>query len=149
MGDPAAVRTAPLRTGAVPRRRDLLSGLTGVRRYGAVCVVAGAVAAVPYLWALWDMWNGSIDPLRLNGGDTNPIYDVQAQAIMHGHLWIPRGSIGAEAFVSGGRQYTYFGIFPSLLRIPVFLFTHALDGRLFALSTLAAWIVTGLSCASL
>jgi len=111
--------------------------------------VASAVAAVPYLWALWDLWNGSIDPLRRNGADTNPIYDVQARAIMHGHLWIPRGSIGAEAFVSDGRQYTYFGIFPSLLRIPIFLFTHALDGRLFGLSTLAAWIMTGLSCALL
>jgi len=95
------------------------------------------------------MLDGAIDPLRANGVDDNPIYDVQARAIMHGHLWLPNGRIGAEAFAAHGHEYTYFGIFPSLLRIPIFVFTSSLDGRLFGLSTLAAWVVTAAFCSML
>ncbi len=71
-------------------------------------------------------------------------YDLQARAILHGHLSLPKGSIGIEAFVHHGRTYSYFGIFPSLLRIPILLFTHSLDGRLTAMSILASWAVTAL-----
>ncbi len=113
-----------------------------LRRFRAVCIVAILACCVPYLWVLWDLWTGTVNPLRLNGSDSNPIYDVQGRAIMHGHLWLPGGSISAEAFVHDGRQYTYFGVFPSLLRIPFFLFTHSLDGRLFALSLFGAWVCT-------
>jgi hypothetical protein len=72
------------------------------------------------------------------------VYDIQARAILHGHLNLPTGSIGPEAFIHGGRTYTYFGIFPSLIRIPVLLVTHSLDGRLTALSIFVAWSVTAL-----
>ena len=68
---------------------------------------------------------------------------------MHGHLWIPNGSISTEAFVSHGHQYTYFGIFPSLLRVPIFAFTNSFDGRLTAPSILASWITTALFCSLL
>ena len=123
--------------------------LTGVRRYQVVCVAAVLSACVPYLWVLWDLWSGRVDPLRVNGRDHNPIYDVQARALMHGHLWIPNRSIGAEAFVVNGHSYTYFGIFPSLLRVPIFLFTSSLDGRLVGPSMLGAWIVTAVFCSLL
>ena len=39
-------------------------------------------------------------------------------------------------------QYTYFGLFPSLIRIPILLFTNSLDDRLTAPSLLCAWLVT-------
>jgi hypothetical protein len=107
-----------------------------------VCVAAVLASSIPYLWVLWDLWNGTVNPLRVNQVDRNPIYDVQARAMMHGHLWIPSGSIGSEAFVSHGHEYTYFGIFPSLLRIPVFVFTSSLDGRFFSVSIFGAWIAT-------
>jgi hypothetical protein len=125
------------------------AGLTAVRRFQVVCVAATALAAIPYLWVLWDMWSGTLHPLRLHGSDDNPIYDVQARALMHGHLWIPNGSISTEAFVSHGHQYTYFGIFPSLLRVPIFAFTNSFDGRLTAPSILASWITTALFCSLL
>ena len=117
---------------------------TALARFKVVCVATVAAASVPYLWVLWDLWSGTINPLRVNGSDNLPVYDVQARAIMHGHLWITPGSIHNEAFVHDGHQYTYFGIFPSLLRIPFFLFTHSLDGRFTALSMCGAWIVTAL-----
>ncbi len=120
------------------------------RRFRRVAAVAVAVAAVPYLWALFDLWNGSVDLLRTNGpGGLGQVYDVQARAILHGRLSLPTGSIGPEAFIHDGRTYTYFGIFPSLIRIPVLLVTHAFDGKLTALSLFAAWLVTALAAAGL
>ena len=53
-------------------------------RFQAVCLAASALAAVPYVWVLCDMWNGTLNPLRLHGTDDNPIYDVQARALMQG-----------------------------------------------------------------
>jgi len=109
-------------------------------------VVAIVAAGVPYVWVLWDLWMGSLNPLQ--SGAPDPLarlaYDVQARAMMSGHFVLPNGSIGPEAFLHDGHQYTYFGVFPSLLRIPVFLFTHCLDGRLTAVSMFGAWLVTAL-----
>lgn len=120
------------------------------RRFRRVVAVAVAVAAVPYLWALTDLWNGTVDLLRTNGPDgLGQVYDVQARAMLHGRLSLPAGSIGPEAFVHDGRTYTYFGVFPSLIRIPVLLVTHAFDGRLTTLSLLLAWLVTALAGAGL
>ena len=48
--------------------------------------------------------------------------------MFHGHLWLANGAIGIEAFVHDGRQYTYFGLFPSLIRMPILAFTSSLDG---------------------
>ena len=108
--------------------------------------IAILFAGVPYVWVLWDLWMPSINPLQSGTPDalSRSAYDVQARAIMGGHFRLPNGSIGIEAFAHDGHQYTYFGIFPSLLRIPFFLVTHALDGRLTAVSMLGAWLVTAL-----
>jgi hypothetical protein len=68
-------------------------------------------------------------------------FDLQARAIFHGRLSVPQGSLAYEGFVHGGRTYTYFGVFPSLLRAPVMLLTDRYDGRLTTLSMLAAYLV--------
>ncbi len=121
-------------------------GPPSVRRFQGVAIIAVVAASVPYLWVLWDLWTGTVNPLRINPARSAPapIYDVQARALMGGHLSLPTGSISVEAFIHEGRTYTYFGIFPSLLRIPFFLFTHSLDGRLTAISMVASWAVTAL-----
>ena len=64
-------------------------------------------------------------------------------ALFHGHLYLPNGTLGIEAFLHDGHQFTYFGLFPSLLRMPVLLVTSRLDGRLTAPSMLLSWVVTG------
>jgi hypothetical protein len=75
------------------------------------------------------------------------IYDVQGRALLHGHLSLPPGSIGFEGFVHDGRTYTYFGLFPSIIRMPILAVTHSLDGHLTALSILLSWVVTAVfSC---
>lgn len=68
-------------------------------------------------------------------------YDVQGRALLHGHLAVPTGSASFEGFVIGGRTYVYFGPVPALLRLPVLLVTHALDGRMTQLSMLFAFVV--------
>jgi len=110
------------------------------RRFTTCVSVGAAVVTIPYLWVLWDLWNGSLNPLRAVPYDN--FYDLQARGMFHGHLWLPPGKMGIEAFVHAGHDYTYFGIFPSLLRMPVLLVTSSLDGRMTAPSILLAWLAT-------
>ena len=71
-------------------------------------------------------------------------YDNQAQSMIHGHLWVPPGSLGIEGFVHDGRTYTYFGLLLSLFRIPIILVDPHSVGRLTVPSMLVAWLLTGL-----
>jgi hypothetical protein len=123
--------------------RDVPKNDPSLRRFVIAVSVGWAVVTLPYLWFLTDLWTASPSFLRSFIPNLSDLYDLQARAMLHGHLYTPKGSLGYEAFVHDGKQYTYFGLFPSLLRIPVFLFTHSLDGRLSALSILLAWLLTG------
>ena len=67
--------------------------------------------------------------------------------MFHGHLSLANGALGLEGFVHAGRTYTYFGLFPSIIRIPILLVTSSLDGKLTATSILLAWLLTGLFAA--
>ena len=46
-----------------------------------------------------------------------------------GHLDVPPAAIGSESFSFQGKTYGYFGIAPSLLRIPLILIFKDMDGR--------------------
>jgi hypothetical protein len=114
---------------------------TGRRRFTVATLTGLAVAAVPFLWILWSLW-GPASFLRRTAYENN-FYDLQARAMLHGHLWLANGTIGIEAFVHGGRQYTYFGLFPSLIRMPILFITTSLSGKLGAPFILLAWLLTG------
>ena len=62
---------------------------------------------------------------------------------------MPLKSLAIEAFDIHGRYYTYFGLWPSIVRMPVLLVTHHFDGRLTAPSMLLALAVTLVSTARL
>lgn len=113
------------------------------RRFTCAALAGAVVASLPYLWLLWNDWTGTYNPLRSIPyfGD---FYDEQAQAMLHGHLWVPTGSLGIEGFVHDGHTFTYFGLLPSLLRIPFIELAPSLTGRLTAPSMLVAWLLTGL-----
>ncbi len=117
------------------------------RRYALAALSAFVLVTIPYLWVLWDQWTGTINPLRQLPPDN--FYDLQGRALLAGHLWLPTGAIGIEAFIHAGHQYTYFGLFPSILRLPILAVTHGLDGKLTTISMLLAWTVTGLSVSAL
>lgn len=105
--------------------------LNGSRRRFVIAATAGtAVVLVPYLYILWDLLTGTVDPFR--SVSPSNFYDLQAQAIIHGHLSVPRGALGIEGFIHDGRTYTYFGLLPSLLRIPLLLVVPHTAGHLTA-----------------
>ena len=112
------------------------------RRFTWAALIAIAVTAVPFVWILWSDW-GPANPLRRSVFQGN-FFDLQARAIFHGHLSLPNGSLGIEGFVHEGRTYTYFGLFPSVIRMPILLVTNSLDGKLTPSSMLLAWLLTGL-----
>jgi hypothetical protein len=112
------------------------------RRFTKAVVIGIVVMLPPFLYLLWDMWSGVPNPLR--GVPYDNFYDLQARAMFHGHLNLPSGQMGIEAFKHDGRSYTYFGIFPSLIRMPILLVTSSFDGDLTGASILVAWLATGL-----
>lgn len=109
-------------------------------RLTRACIAGAAVGLVPFLLVLWDV---GVRPLRraTAAGINADFFDVQARALLHGHLDVPVGSVGIEAFAVDGRHYLYFGPLPALLRMPVMVLTDRLDGRLTALSMLVGWFV--------
>jgi hypothetical protein len=114
----------------------------GRRRFTLAVLTAMALTAVPFVWILWVLW-GPLNPLRPSVYQDN-FYDLQTRAMFHGHLSLASGSLGIEGFVHAGRTYTYFGLFPSIIRMPILLVTSSLDGKLTATSILLAWLLTGL-----
>ena len=118
------------------------------RRRFTIGVVTGTALTMPFmLWLLWDLWWGKVNVIR--GISFDYFYDRQARAMFHGHLWVPNGQLSIEAFVHDGHQITYFGLFPSLIRMPILLFTSRLDGDLTAPSLLLAWFATAIFTALL
>jgi hypothetical protein len=111
----------------------------GRRRFVVASIVGVLIASVPYLRILWGPWESPYFFRKLAYEDN--FYDVQARAMLHGTLAIPKGSIGIEGFIHGGHTYTYFGLFSSILRLPILAITHTYDGRLTAPSMLLGWIV--------
>lgn len=73
-------------------------------------------------------------------------YDAQARSIIEGRLDVPPAAIGTEAFIFQGKTYGYFGVGPSLLRIPLVLAFKNMDGRWSRLMMLMACTIN-LICA--
>ena len=119
----------------------------GRRRFVIAAIVGVVVVGIPYAWIMCDQWTGSITPFR-SVAPSN-FYELQARALFAGHLFVPTGSLGIEAFQHDGHQYTYFGLFPSLIRMPILAVTHRLDGKLTGPSMFVAWITTALFSAAL
>jgi hypothetical protein len=114
----------------------------GRRRYTWASLIALGLTVVPFLWILWSDW-GPLNLLRPTLLEDN-YYDLQARAMFHGKLSVATGSLGLEGFVHDGRTYTYFGLFPSLLRMPLLAVTSSLDGKLTPSAMLLSWLLTGL-----
>src|SRR5277367_6129195 len=111
----------------------------GRRRFTWASLIAVALTAVPFVWILWSDW-GPTNPLRESIFQSN-FFDLQARAMFHGRLSLPNGILGIEGFVHDGRTYTYFGLFPSIIRMPILLVTSSLDGKLTPSSMLLAWLL--------
>ena len=96
------------------------------------------VGAATLSWATFAkilLWNGHLLwPDQLGG-----LLDNQAVALMDGHLDIRDGSMSLEAFHMPSGVHSYFGLAPSLARIPLLWLAPSLRGQLTRLSLLIAF----------
>lgn len=115
----------------------LASSDTARRRFMRAALAGSVVALLLDVLMLSD---GRLD-LWHQMGLLGSFFDAQGRALLHGHLSVPAASVSFEGFVIGGHTYMYFGPVPALLRLPVLLVTHGLDGRLTQLSMLLALVV--------
>jgi hypothetical protein len=115
------------------RLRERLAGDPDLDRYVRWSGGAGALVTALWLWLQLDLLDQ-----RVFGN----FYDIQGRALLGGHLAVPAGSLGNEAFDVRGHEYLYNPPGPSLLRMPVLLVTHRFDGRLTVASMFLAWVVT-------
>ncbi|QXC60175.1 hypothetical protein KSP35_17745 [Aquihabitans sp. G128] len=106
------------------------------RSFTRLAVAIGVLSTLAFAWFL-TLGRGDVVQYRAFG----EVFDLQARAFLHGRLSLPDGSLGFEGFVVHGKTYAYFGIFPSLLRMPLFLVTDHFDGRLSAVSMLVAYVI--------
>ena len=109
-------------------------------RVGTLCavVVFWLIATCLQPWHLFD-----------KGPYTTDFYDVQARALVHGHLDVPANVAGIEGFEIDGKTQIYFGIGPAIMRLPFSGISNVFDRRLSLLSELIAISVIGLAAARL
>lgn len=108
---------------------------TDLRKITAISITISTFVFV------WVLTAGTFDIFawQFRAGD---FYEAQARSWLRGTWAIEPGILGIEAFEVNGSEYTYFGVFPSLLRVPVVLFTRRFDGRLTQISMIGAYILT-------
>jgi len=129
--------------GEAPRTNDA-GRLTAVERKGArIGALIGVVVFI--LVATWGQpWNVFQESVF-----SSDMYDVQARSIAHGHLDISPNVAGVEGFPLEDGTQIYFGVGPSLLRLPLTGWTDIFDRRLGVLSMAIAVGVLGLAASRL
>ena len=85
----------------------------GLTRGGALALLAALLAlyytalATHFTFELWPTTSGGF------------VFNSQLRALLDGRMDIDPRVIGMEGFVRDGKTYTYFGILPALLRLPL------------------------------
>ena len=111
--------------------------MTSDRRHFLSSSFAGGIVA--FIAFAWLVVQGRAD-LLLRAPYGN-FYDAQARSLLHGHWNVPAPELFLEGFHIGGKTYTYFGPWPSVLRMPVIELAPSLYGRLTQISLLLAFLV--------
>ena len=83
----------------------------------------GAATVAMTLYFCYLITDGSFDPNHLapNFGTGPRFFWAQADSMLSGHLDVDPSVIKFESWTVGGKAYGYFGVFPSLLRMPFVL----------------------------
>ena len=117
-------------------------GAAGRKRFQRWILLGVACVLPVYGYVLFNLFSGFSFTRALG---PSGFYTFQASSMLNGHLWMRPSALGIEAFTHAGRSYTYFGVFPSILRMPfVAVFgTHG-NANYTAGSIFLAWILTGL-----
>ena len=75
----------------------------------------------------------SFDPQTIGNYLPGHFFSAQADSMLQGRLWIDGADLPLECFVRDGNCYGYFGISPSLLRIPLVVVLGVQDSEMTAL----------------
>lgn len=95
-------------------------GGDGVGPFDAGFLAAAGACGLFYLWFL-----SSSLPLTDRIGARQHYYTAAALALLHGRLDVPVQNLGFECFMVHDRCYGYFGLAPTLLRLPLVLLLGA------------------------
>ncbi len=109
--------------GALLSRRPVFAGLV-------------AVIAVYYLFLLS---NGTFELFAPEM--FSRVFDNMLVHLLHGEFTVDRSVIDYEAFTRNGKTYSYFGIFPALLRLVAMPFTNVATVELARVSCLTAVVI--------
>ncbi len=109
--------------GALLSRRPVFAGLV-------------AVIAVYYLFLLS---NGTFELFAPEM--FSRVFDNMLVHLLHGEFTVDRSVIDYEAFTRNGKTYSYFGIFPALLRLVAMPFTDVASVELARVSCLTAVVI--------
>ncbi len=136
-----AARGARQQLRGAGRRASILRAMpevsTGGARFARALLLGSLVSLAVFVGVLGGPGPGFLRDNGLLGS----FYDAQAQALLDGHLDVDPARVTFEGFRVDGRTQIYFGIFPSLLRLPFLAVDGELDGRLTQLSMLLAFVV--------
>ena len=73
---------------------------------------------------------GTFDPATIGAYWPGHFYSAQADALLNGRLWIDKSNLPGECYFRDGNCYGYYGLAPSLLRIPLVLVLGVTDSEL-------------------
>lgn len=109
------------------------------RPFDAGFLLAAGLSGVFYTWIVV---GGLALATRL--ADRQHYFTAGAVSILHGRLDVSPSVLGGECFYAQDRCYGYFGITPSLLRLPVVLFYRTLSNGTEALYFVLGFAAVGL-----
>ncbi len=108
----------------------------GRRAFVIGCVIGGLVALIGFVIML----HASPGGLFRRETFAN-FYDAQADSWLHGRWDVPAADLYIEGFRFGDKTYTYFGAWPSILRLPVLAVSGGPYGHLTGISMVLAFAV--------
>ncbi len=111
-----------------------VTGPPARRAFVIACVVGGVLALIGFVLVLHASPGGFFRRETFAN-----FYDAQADAWLHGRWNVPANDLYIEGFRIGSKTYTYFGAWPSLLRLPVLIVSGSAYGHLTALSMTLAF----------
>jgi hypothetical protein len=99
-----------------PVRSDVGSSVPGFL-LSKTFVVVWSFAFALFFFGFATKW--TFDPSTIGSYWPGRFFSAQADAMLNGRLWIDKTYLPGECFFSDGKCYGYFGITPSLIRIPM------------------------------
>ncbi|MBU3701570.1 MAG: hypothetical protein FGM58_05940 [Acidimicrobiia bacterium] len=73
---------------------------------------------------------GTFDPATIGAYFPGHFFSAQADALLQGRLWVEKSNLPGECYFRDGNCYGYYGLPPSLVRIPLVLVLGVQDSEL-------------------